>query len=96
MNFDFSAQHYEFRDAFAAYLGEQYTLERHRSAASDPAVHAALWKGLTELGLFAMLVPESHGGLALSFVDLALPLEEFGKALVPTPVADTLIATVSN
>ena len=93
MNFDFSPQHYEFRDAFAAYLGEQYTLDRHRAAANDPAVHAQLWDGLTELGLFSMLVPESQGGLGLGFVDLALPLEEFGKALVPAPVVDTLVAT---
>ena len=93
MNFDFNPQHYEFRDAFASYLGEQYTLDRHRVAATDPAIHATLWDGLVELGLFGMLVPEAQGGLGLGFVDLALPLEELGKALVPAVFFDTLVAT---
>ena len=39
-----------------------------------------------------MLVPEQFGGLALSFVDVALVIEELGKALVGSPVCDTLVA----
>ena len=93
MNFDFNPQQYEFRDAFASYLGEQYTLDRHRTAATQPTIHATLWGGLTELGLFGMLVAEAQGGLGLGFVDLALPLEELGKALVPAVFFDTLVAT---
>ena len=93
MNFDFNPQQYEFRDAFAAYLGEQYTLDRHRAAVTEPTIHATLWDGLAELGLFGMLVPEAQGGLGLGFVDLALPLEELGKALVPAVFFDTLVAT---
>ena len=93
MNFDFNPQQYEFRDAFASYLGEQYTLDRHRAAVTEPTIHATLWDGLAELGLFGMLVPEAQGGLGLGFVDLALPLEELGKALVPAVFFDTLVAT---
>lgn len=93
MNFDFSAQQYEFRDAFAAFLGERYTLERNLAAAQRAEVDAELWSGLAELGLFAMLVPEALDGLGLGFVDLALPLEELGKALVSPAITDTLVAT---
>ena len=93
MNFDFSAQQHEFRDAFAAYLGERYTLERNLAAAQRAEVDAELWRGLAELGLFALLVPEAHDGLGLGFVDLALPLEELGKALVSPAITDTLVAT---
>jgi alkylation response protein AidB-like acyl-CoA dehydrogenase len=52
-----------------------------------------LWAGLTDIGVFSMLVPEQHGGLGLTFVDLALVVEEFGRALVPASVLETIAAT---
>jgi alkylation response protein AidB-like acyl-CoA dehydrogenase len=93
MNFDFESQHYEFRDAFKAFLDKSYPLERHRRLLDGTGLDADLWDGLASLGLFGMLVPEVHGGLGLTFVDLALVLEELGRALVPPPAAETLIAT---
>jgi alkylation response protein AidB-like acyl-CoA dehydrogenase len=93
MNFDFESQHYEFRDAFKGFLDKSYPLDRHRRLIEGVGFDAELWNGLASLGLFGMLVPESYGGLELGFVDLALVLEELGAALVPPPVAETLIAT---
>jgi alkylation response protein AidB-like acyl-CoA dehydrogenase len=93
MNFDFDSQHYEFRDAFKSYLEKSYPLERHSRLLEGAAFDAPLWEGLAELGLFAVLVPEAYGGLGLTFIDLALVLEQLGRALVPPPVAETLIAT---
>jgi alkylation response protein AidB-like acyl-CoA dehydrogenase len=93
VNFDFDPQHYEFRDAFKSYLDKSYPLERHRRLLEGEGFDAQLWEGLAELGLFGMLVPQQYGGLGLTFVDLALVLEELGRALVPPPVAETLIAT---
>ena len=92
MNFDFNEEQYAFRDSVRGILGD-------RPAGVGGALPWAgesarqLWSGIAELGVFSALVPEEFGGLGLTFVDLALVLEEFGRALVPPSVVETLVAT---
>ncbi|WP_344840732.1 acyl-CoA dehydrogenase family protein [Nonomuraea dietziae] len=54
------------------------------------------WKELTELGFFAALAPEEAGGLGL-ITDRRRPaLEETGRAAMPGPVVETLVAAPST
>ena len=92
MDFDFSDQQYLFRETFKAFLEKNHDLRKHVTLLEGDGFDAGLWQGLTDLGLFAMLVPEEFGGLGLSFVDMALVLEELGKALVGSPVSETIVA----
>ncbi len=57
--------------------------------ASQPA-----WRELAAVGVLGMLVPESHGGMSLSLVDLVAILEEAGRAALPEPLVDTTAALV--
>ena len=51
-----------------------------------------MWAQLTEqLGLTAILVPERHGGMGGTWVDLAISLEETGAALLSTPYFATAV-----
>ena len=43
----------------------------------------ALWKGLCEIGLAGLVVPESLGGAGMEVLDLALVAEELGAGAVP-------------
>ena len=92
MNFDFGADQYAMRDSVHSFLADQWSTAKLRALADGDGFDAALWKGLTDIGFPAMLLPEAHSGLGLSFVDLALVLEEFGRALVPGPSVETLLA----
>ena len=47
---------------------------------------AALWKGLTEMGMAGLCVPESLGGAGLGVLDLALCCEELGSGALPGPL----------
>ena len=51
----------------------------------------AFWKRLAELGVPALLAPERHGGLGLDETDLALVLEETGRAALAEPVVPTCV-----
>jgi alkylation response protein AidB-like acyl-CoA dehydrogenase len=52
-----------------------------------------LWTRMaSELGLAAMAVPVEHGGLGASWVELAIVLEETGRALLPLPYLSTVVA----
>jgi 3-oxochol-4-en-24-oyl-CoA dehydrogenase len=52
------------------------------------------YRGLAELGLFGVAVPESLGGAGGRVDDLCAMLEEAAYALVPGPVATTALATL--
>jgi len=92
VDFDFSPQQYEFQETVRSFLDEKYDLANVSALLKGDGFDAGVWSKLTELGVFAMLAPEEYGGLGLTYVDLALVLEEFGRALVPAPIAETIVA----
>jgi alkylation response protein AidB-like acyl-CoA dehydrogenase len=77
MNFDFDQQQYALHETVARLLADG----------------TADWSALAEHGLFALLVPEEFGGVGLTFVDVALIVQELGNRLAPIAIAETLIAT---
>jgi alkylation response protein AidB-like acyl-CoA dehydrogenase len=55
----------------------------------------AIWQTLIEEGWLGMHVPEEHGGLGLSPVELAVVAEEMGRACLPGPfLANVWAATL--
>jgi alkylation response protein AidB-like acyl-CoA dehydrogenase len=93
MNFDFSDEQYSFRDSIRGFLARRAAPSGSGIACPWGPREEKLWAGLADLGIFSLLVPERYGGLGLTFVDLSLVLEEFGRALLPPLVMETLVAT---
>jgi alkylation response protein AidB-like acyl-CoA dehydrogenase len=59
------------------------------NAKDGDGVPRALYRKMAELGWMGLVVPETQGGLGLSTLDLALVLEEIGRAVVPGPFLPT-------
>ncbi len=59
-------------------------------AADDTAPGLALWRRLAEQGVPALLVPEEHGGLGASPVEMTLALESLGRHAVPGPWVESV------
>ena len=59
------------------------------NAESGDGIPRGLYKKMAELGWMGLVVPEKLGGLGLSTIDLALVLEELGRAVVPGPFLPT-------
>jgi alkylation response protein AidB-like acyl-CoA dehydrogenase len=55
----------------------------------------ALRKGLVELGIAGLVVPEQHGGAGLELLELALAAEELGRGAVPVPFLGGALATLA-
>ena len=54
----------------------------------------ALWSTLCEqIGVAALAVPEQYDGFGASVFETALVLEELGRALAPSPLLSSLVAT---
>ncbi len=54
---------------------------RDRECPNDRGV----WKQLAELGMTGILIPEEHGGSALTLLDAALVAQSLGRAATPVP-----------
>jgi alkylation response protein AidB-like acyl-CoA dehydrogenase len=55
----------------------------------------ALWKGLAEIGIAGLVVPEAHGGAGLELLELALVAEELGRGAAPVPFLGHALATLA-
>jgi len=78
-------------------LDEAYPTTRARAISDTATAHdQALHAQLCELGAFGTLVPETHGGNGLSFLDAMLVAEELGRAAAPGAfVATGVIAAIA-
>ncbi|MBW5485145.1 acyl-CoA dehydrogenase family protein, partial [Streptomyces bambusae] len=61
-------------------------------SAGDHGPGRALWSKLAATGLFALAVPEEHGGLGPLPVELAVSFIELGRYGVPGPLVETAAA----
>ena len=50
-----------------------------------------LWKKMAEQGWQGLIVPPEYGGSGMTFLDMVVLLEEFGRALVPGPFIPTAV-----
>jgi alkylation response protein AidB-like acyl-CoA dehydrogenase len=50
-----------------------------------------LWKEMAELGWMGLALPEKYGGSGMGFLDLAVLLEEMGRACLPGPYFSTVV-----
>jgi alkylation response protein AidB-like acyl-CoA dehydrogenase len=50
-----------------------------------------LWQKMAEQGWLGLMIPEKYGGVELSFLDLAILLEEMGKSMLPGPFFSTVV-----
>ena len=94
MDFDFSDDQQQLRDAVARWVDKGYTFERRQSIAKQGGFSREVWSELAELGLTALTVPEQYDGLGQSAVDAMVVMEELGRGLVMEPLAQTFVATV--
>jgi alkylation response protein AidB-like acyl-CoA dehydrogenase len=50
-----------------------------------------MWKKTADLGWAGLMFPEQYGGSGYSFVELCVLMEEFGRALLPSPFHSTVL-----
>jgi alkylation response protein AidB-like acyl-CoA dehydrogenase len=91
------AEHVDLRDVVRSLLAKAADHDKVRAAAaSSVGWSEAVWGRLNdELGIGAMIVPESLGGAGFGLRDVAVVLEEAGAALLPEPVLFSAVLAAS-
>ncbi len=93
MDFNFSDDQEQLRDAVRKWVDKGYTFERRSSIVAAGGFDRAAYGELAELGLTALTVPEQHGGLGQGAIDAMVAMEELGRGIVLEPLAQTLVAS---
>jgi len=74
------------------FLSQECPLTLVREMEEDSAGdNDQLWRQISSLGWTGVAFPESYGGTGGDFLDLAVLLEEMGRALCPSPFFSTVV-----
>ncbi|MBQ0132954.1 MAG: acyl-CoA dehydrogenase family protein, partial [Comamonas sp.] len=92
MDFDFSDDQQQLRDAARRWVDKAYTFEHRRAAVKAGGFSRDTYNALAELGLTALNVPEAHGGMGMGAVEAMVVMEEMGRGMVLEPLAQSFIA----
>ncbi len=92
MDFDFTDDQEQLRDAVRRWVDKGYDFERRRRIVAAGGFDRAAWSELAALGLTGLYIAEDDGGLGMGPVEGMLAMEELGRGIVLEPLAQALIA----
>ena len=96
MDFEFSAEQEQLRESLRRFLVDHAPVEYVRAVyGDDRGFTDEVWRGLVDLGVVGLLVPERDGGSGMGMVDMAVVLEELGRAVHPGPFAATAVGAAT-
>ena len=91
MNFEFSEEQNLLREQARGFLDENCPAACVRKIVeTDAAYDKELWQKTAELGWQSVTIPESYGGLGLSYYELSVIAEELGRAVAPIPFSSSV------
>lgn len=103
MDFTFNEEQQMLRDSVRRFLTEQYSFDKRKALLAGPSTHSpVVWKRLADLGILALNLPESAGGLGAGIVEVMLVASALGESLVVEPflesavIASRLLASLAD
>ncbi len=92
MNFDFSDDQKLLKEQVRKFLADKCPTKVVRRVLDGTETHAEdVWKGLVDLGVPALGIPEAYGGMGLSPLEVCVVAEEIGRAAAPVPFDTSVV-----
>jgi len=92
MDFNLSEEQEMLRKSARDFLEDKCTKSLVREMETDEKGYPPeLWQEMAGLGWMGLAFPESYGGSGMGFIDLAVLLEEMGRACLPGPFLPSVI-----
>jgi hypothetical protein len=91
MDFEFSDEQQQLRDAVQRWVDKGFGFERRHALAKAGGFTRPVLAELNELGLAGLVVPEAHGGMGFGAVEAMVVMEELGRGLVNAPYAQAAL-----
>ena len=93
MDFDFTDDQEQLRDATRKWVDKGYSFDRRRGITAEGGFSRAAYTELADLGLPGLYVPEAHGGLGMGPVEAMVVMEELGRGMVMEHFTQTLVCS---
>lgn len=91
MEFGVSQEQTLLVDSVSKFLSDTVPLDTVRKVADGELSDQTIWRGLTDLGIPGLLIPEDKGGVGLGSMDAALVAEAIGYHVAPGPFLGTAV-----
>jgi alkylation response protein AidB-like acyl-CoA dehydrogenase len=91
MDFEFSDEQEQLRDAVRRWVDKGFGFERRHALAKAGGKTREVLGELNELGLAGLVVPEAHGGMNFGAIEAMVVMEELGRGLVSAPYAQAAL-----
>ena len=91
MEFGLSQDQLLLDDSVRKYLSSEVSIDVVRKIACGEQSDNDIWRGLAEMGLAGIIIPEAHGGAELGMLDAVAIAEALGYAACPGPFMSTAI-----
>jgi len=96
MNFSLSEEQRMLQETIRSFVENECPVSRLREIFDGESDYDAdLWRGLTEMGVAGLTVPERFGGAEMELLELALVAEVLGAGAVPSPFLGHSLATLA-
>ena len=93
MDFDFTDDQEQLRDAVRKWVAKGYDFERRRSITRAGGFSRQAYGELADLGLPGLYIGEGDGGLGMGPTEGMVVMEELGRGIVLEPFVQTLVAS---
>ena len=93
MDFNFTDDQEQLRDAVRKWVDKGYGFERRKGITASGGFSREAYGELAELGLTGLYVPEAHDGMGMGPTEGMVVMEELGRGMVLEPLGQTLIAS---
>ncbi|MEE8414566.1 MAG: acyl-CoA dehydrogenase family protein [Dehalococcoidales bacterium] len=92
MNFTLSEEQEMLKTMARDFLADKYPKKLVKEMEEDEKGYSPeLWREMAALGWMGLVLPEEYGGSGMSFLDLAVLLEEAGRACLAGPLFSTVV-----
>src|SRR6266704_5392799 len=92
MDFDFTQEQVMLRNLTREFLSRESTPRAVRTLMEDArGFNDATWQQMAEMGLMGLAIDAGYGGQGLGMVEMALVLDEMGRAAYPGPYFATAV-----
>jgi alkylation response protein AidB-like acyl-CoA dehydrogenase len=95
VNFDLTIEQKLLKDSARDFFAKEIDKDYVREMAKDEKGFAKeIWRKMANLGWMGLLIPDTYGQLEMSFIDMAILLQEMGYSCFPGPFFSTAVLGV--
>jgi len=93
MDFDFSDEQEQLRDAVRKWVDKAYSFDERKAIVASGGFSAPVYQALAELGLTGLYVQDAYGGMAMGPVEGMVVMEELGRGMLLEALAHAWISS---